>query len=115
MTEENAKNQPSWQAQLSNPELMDDFIKSMKEIVDPEIGLDIIQLGLVRDLVIENDKAILTMILTTPFCPYGPSLVESTRLKAEESLKRPVTIVFGDEQWDFSLMEEGLRDDWGIY
>ena len=49
-------------------------------LVDPEIGMSIIQLGLVRDVSIENDIAHMQMLLTTPFCPYGPALIEMTRL-----------------------------------
>jgi len=115
MNESNSQPQPTWQAELIFPELTELFKKSMHEIVDPEIGLDLVQLGLIRDLVIEENKAVITMILTTPFCPYGPSLVESTREKGEEIFKRPTSIIFGSEIWDFSMMEEGLRDDWGIY
>ena len=115
MSDADAKIQPVWQAEASHPDLIEEFKKSMREIQDPEIGLDIIQLGLIRDLAIEDNKAVMTMILTTPFCPYGPSLVEAAREKAEESLKRPTSIVLSDEPWDFSLMEDGLREDWGIY
>jgi metal-sulfur cluster biosynthetic enzyme len=115
MTDETPRNRPSWKAESTHPELIAPVTTSLKEIVDPEIGLDIIQLGLVRDLEISDDNAILTMILTTPYCPYGPAMLESTRQKAEESLKRRVRIAFGSEMWDFSMMEEGLGNDWGLY
>ncbi len=115
MTDEKPRNRPTWQAESTHPDLIEPMIKAMKEIVDPEIGLDIIQLGLIRDLVINPDNAVLTMILTTPFCPYGPAMLETTRQKAEEALKRPVRIAFGDEIWDFSMMEEGAGAEWGLY
>ena len=115
MTEGTPRNRPTWQAENTHPEMMEPFTAAMKEIVDPEIGLDIIQLGLVRDLVIQPDTAVLTMILTTPFCPYGPAMIETTRQRAEASLKRPVHIAFGDEIWDFSMMEEGAGAEWGLY
>ena len=54
--------------------------------MDPEIGMDIIQLGLVRDVQIENDIARMKMILTTPFCPSGPAMIEMTKAKAVEGL-----------------------------
>ena len=87
----------------------------MREVVDPEIGLNIIELGLVRDLKVEDDKAEITMILTTPFCPYGPAMLEMTRQKAENFLQLPTTIDMGMEMWDFSMMEEGQGGDWGLY
>ncbi len=104
-----------WQAESTHPDLMEPVRESLREIVDPEIGLNIIELGLVRDIEIGDDQAKLTMILTTPFCPYGPALLDMTRKKAEDALNMPVTIEMGMEMWDFSMMEEGAGADWGLY
>jgi len=105
----------TWQVESTHPELVDTIRRAMREVVDPEIGLDIIALGLVRDLKIENDHAEVTMILTTPFCPYAPAMLEMTRTKAEEVLDIPTTIEMGLEMWDFSMMEEGAGGDWGMW
>ncbi len=117
MTEQNkpGTNRPIWDAETSFPELCDQLRKSLSEITDPEINLNIIQLGLIRNVKIDEDGAILKMILTTPFCPYGPSMLESTRQKAEQVLERPVGIDFGLDSWDFSMMEEGLGGEWGLF
>jgi metal-sulfur cluster biosynthetic enzyme len=104
-----------WQAESTHPELMEPLRESLREVVDPEIGLNIVELGLVRDMEIEDDQAKLTMILTTPFCPYGPALLEMSRKKAEDALNMTVTIEMGMEMWDFSMMEEGAGADWGLY
>jgi metal-sulfur cluster biosynthetic enzyme len=104
-----------WQAESTHPELVESFKDKLREVVDPEIGLNIIELGLVRDLEIEDEKAKITMILTTPFCPYGPAMLEVTRQKAESFLNRPTIIDMGLEMWDFSMMEEGVGADWGIF
>jgi metal-sulfur cluster biosynthetic enzyme len=114
MTPDNRSN-PTWQAESSHPELIEPFKEKMREVVDPEIGLNIIELGLIRDLIIEADKAEVNMILTTPFCPYGPAMLEVTRQKAESILNLPTTIEMGMEMWDFSMMEEGVGADWGIF
>ena len=55
------------------------------------------------------------MILTTPFCPYGPAMLDMTRNKAQQSLNLPTTIEMGMEMWDLSMMEEGVGGDWGMY
>ncbi|HNS63832.1 MAG TPA: iron-sulfur cluster assembly protein [Anaerolineaceae bacterium] len=104
-----------WEAESQFPELCEKLREAFKEIVDPELGFNIIQLGLVRNVSIQEDQVVIRMILTTPFCPYGPAMLESTRQKAEETLERPSFIDFGMEAWDFSMMEEGLADDWGLY
>ena len=45
------------------------------EVYDPELGLNIIDLGLVYDVTVANNKADITMTLTTPGCPVGPELI----------------------------------------
>lgn len=105
----------TWSAEQSYPKLIEGLKTVLREVVDPEIGLSVIELGLIRDVNIEDNQAEITMILTTPFCPYGPAILEVTRQKAESYLKRPTTIEMGLEMWDFSKMEEGAAADWGIY
>lgn len=104
-----------WQAESTHPEMMEPLREGLREVIDPEIGLNIVELGLVRDMEIENDQAKMTMILTTPFCPYGPALLDMARKKAEEALNIPVTLEMGLESWDFSMMEEGAGADWGLF
>lgn len=104
-----------WQVDSTQPEVASRLREALKEVVDPEIGLNIIELGLVRDVVIEKDKANINMILTTPFCPYGPALLDIARQKAEKAIGLPTTIELGMEMWDFSMMEEGASAAWGFY
>jgi metal-sulfur cluster biosynthetic enzyme len=115
MSQETTSNRVIWESESVYPDLCEKLREGLKDVVDPEIGLNVIQLGLIRDLKIEPDSAIMKMILTTPFCPYGPELLEMTRQKAETVLGRPTTIDLGMEMWDFSMMEDGLGNDWGLY
>jgi metal-sulfur cluster biosynthetic enzyme len=104
-----------WTIHTTHPDRVPLVREKLSEVVDPEIGMNIIQLGLVRDVVIENDVALLKMILTTPFCPYGPAMIEMTRAKAVEGLNMPVTIEMGMDMWDFAMMEDPSALDWGMY
>ncbi len=88
---------------------------ALRGVVDPEIGLNVIELGLVRKLEVGPQSIHLTMILTTPFCPYGPQLLEQARRVAEQTGGLPATIELGSEMWDPSLMEEGAGGDWGLF
>jgi metal-sulfur cluster biosynthetic enzyme len=108
-------NRPVWSAEKVHPELCQKLRDGFAEVVDPEIGLNIIQLGLIRDVRIEPGNAIIKMILTTPFCPYGPAMLEETRQKAEAVLEISTNIDLGMEPWDFSFMEDGLGAEWGLY
>jgi metal-sulfur cluster biosynthetic enzyme len=109
-------NRPAWGIDTTHTDLVEQVTTSLSTVVDPEIGLNILQLGLIRDVKIEDGAGMVSMILTTPFCPYGPAMLESTRQKAEEALGIPTHIDFrASEMWDFSYMEEGLGSDWGLY
>ena len=115
MSEEQITNQIKWTIHDSNPDLVEVVRTKLGEVVDPEIGMNIIQLGLIRDVSIENDIAHLKMILTTPFCPYGPAMIEMTRQKAVEALNKPVTVEMLPDVWDFAMMEDPSALDWGMY
>jgi metal-sulfur cluster biosynthetic enzyme len=108
-------NRPAWDIDLSHPDLVEKVTESLRSVVDPEIGLNIIQLGLIRNIRIDDNSAVVRMILTTPFCPYGPAMLENTRQRAEEALEIPTHMDLGMDVWDFSMMEEGLADGWGLY
>ncbi|MCK4898599.1 MAG: DUF59 domain-containing protein [Anaerolineales bacterium] len=104
-----------WQADSTHPQLAEETKEALREVVDPEIGLNIIELGLIRDVTIEEDKTHIEMILTTPFCPYGPALLEMARTKVESALNQPTTIEIGMQMWDPTMMEEGVGADWGLF
>ena len=116
MTDE-ATTQPKtlWEADSTHPQMAEAVRTALREVVDPEIGLNVIELGLVRELRVNEGEAQLKIILTTPFCPYGPAMLEMTRAKAEEAASMPARIELGMEIWDPSLMEEGAGAAWGLY
>lgn len=95
----------------------EELIESLRSVIDPEIGLNVVELGLVRNLDIdeEDDTAKVTMILTTPFCPYGPQIIEQVRVVASQVMPGGVTVEIGTELWDPSMMEEGAGGDWGLF
>lgn len=115
MSESKEINPPKWKAENEFPELCERLRDKLKEVVDPEIGLNVIQLGLIRDVTIEPENILIRMILTTPFCPYAGSMLEMTRKKAEEALNRTAIIDLAMETWDYSMMEEGIGGDWGLF
>jgi len=112
---ESPTNEIEWDIHTSHPDLVSPLRMKFSEVTDPEIGLNIIQLGLIRQVSIQNGKAEINMILTTPFCPYGPAMLDMTRQKAVEALKMEVKIELSMEPWDFSLMEDPSAIDWGMY
>jgi metal-sulfur cluster biosynthetic enzyme len=93
----------------------DALLDALRRVVDPEIGLNVVELGLIRDLQIWEDGANIVMILTTPFCPYAPQLMYQVQLTAQEELGLDTTVEMGDEVWDPGMMEEGAGGDWGLF
>jgi metal-sulfur cluster biosynthetic enzyme len=109
-------NEIQWTIHKTHPERVREVRAKLSEVIDPEIGMTIIQLGLIRDVEIdESGIGHVKMILTTPFCPYGPAMIEMTKAKAVEGLNMPVNIEMGMDMWDFSMMEDPSALDWGMY
>ena len=96
-------------------EKIDGVYGALRTVVDPEIGMNVIELGLIRDVQLSEKNAHLIMIMTTPFCPYAPQLLEQTRRTAQDFLGLPTTIEMGMEMWDPSMMEDGAASDWGLF
>jgi metal-sulfur cluster biosynthetic enzyme len=103
-----------WDIHDTHPELVEPLRAKLSEVVDPEIAMNVIQLGLIRNVNIVEKEAKLYVLLTTPFCPYGPAMLEVIKQKAQEGLNMPVSIELGSEMWDFSLMEDPGALDWGM-
>ncbi|HNT22762.1 MAG TPA: iron-sulfur cluster assembly protein [Anaerolineales bacterium] len=114
MTEEE-RPQLVWSIENTHPELVESLKEALREVMDPEIGLNIIELGLIRDVVIEDTQAVVTMIMTTPFCPYAPALLEMARQKSEAALGRPTKMALGMQAWEPWMMEEGAGAAWGFF
>lgn len=106
---------PVWQLESTRPDLHQPLDDAFRQVMDPEIGLNIMELGLIRDVQIEAETAHIVMVMTTPFCPYAPALLESARSKAEAVIQLPTTIEMGMEMWDPTYMEEGVGSDWGLF
>jgi len=115
MSDEVSTNPIHWDIHDTHPDLVPLLRTKLAEVMDPEIMLNVLQLGLVRKVSIENGEAKLYVLLTTPFCPYGPAMLEMIKQKAQEGLGMSVTIELGYEPWDFSLMEDPSALDWGMY
>jgi metal-sulfur cluster biosynthetic enzyme len=112
---ENPINPITWDIHTTHPDLVPPLREKLSEVVDPEIGINVLQLGLIRKVNIEDNAVKMYVLLTTPFCPYGPAMLEMIKQKAQEGLGMPVTLELGFEPWAFSMMEDPGAIDWGMY
>lgn len=115
MADEEKTPNPIWELDSTHPDLALEVRESLREVMDPEIGLNVIELGLVRQASADDSELNVEMIMTTPFCPYAPALLEATRSKAEEASGMETKIDMGMDPWDPSMMEEGAGAEWGIF
>ena len=96
----------------------DDLVKALKTVFDPEIPVDIYELGLIYNIdIIKNNVVEIKMTLTAPGCPVAeemPGWVESAVKKVNGVDKVNVEMVF-DPPWDMSLMSEEARLTLNMY
>jgi metal-sulfur cluster biosynthetic enzyme len=104
-----------WEADSTHPKIAAEIRESLRQVIDPELGLNVIELGLIREVRIGEENIAVKMILTTPFCPYGPAILEMARSKTEEIANRTTTIEMGMEMWDQTMMEDDAAADWGLF
>lgn len=94
----------------STTRLEEQVREALTEVVDPEIGLDIVALGLLREVNIGEEQTEVKMLLTTPFCPYAGAMIQMTKEAAESVLKpvkgqdHEVEVDILPDVWDPSMM-----------
>ena len=105
----------SEQLQADTTALEEQVKTALRNVYDPELGMNVIELGLIRKLDFQPDLTEITMLLTTPFCPYGPAMLEQVRRATEKATNRPARVTMAMEMWDPSMMEGGAPKEWGLW
>jgi FeS assembly SUF system protein len=98
-------------------ELQEAVIEALKSIYDPEIPVDIYELGLIYDVDISEDgDAVITMTLTTPHCPVAESLPNEVELRvlSVPGIRDAVVNLVWDPPWDPSKMSDEARLELGM-
>jgi metal-sulfur cluster biosynthetic enzyme len=79
---------------------------ALESVVDPEIHLSIIELGLVREIDQSVDPTVVRMLLTTPFCPYAPQIVAEVKAAVTGVTGKPAEVEIMAEQWTPEMMPD---------
>ncbi|MGH2461780.1 MAG: metal-sulfur cluster assembly factor [Chloroflexota bacterium] len=94
----------------------EDVVGELTQVYDPEIGLDIVSLGLVYEVAVEGGTVKIRMTFTTPLCPVGP-YIEADVHRAIENLPMiqqvAIEVVF-DPPWDWHMMSDEAKTELGI-
>jgi metal-sulfur cluster biosynthetic enzyme len=73
---------------------------TLRNVVDPEIGMNVVELALIKQVLLGETESEVKMILTTPFCPYAGSMIAQVKEQAESALDHPVKVTLLAERWD---------------
>ena len=76
------------------------ILDALRAVVDPELGMDVVELALIRQIIIGTESSEIKMVLTTPFCPYAGSMVQQIKTQAESVMEHPVKVTLLAERWD---------------
>ncbi len=92
---------------------MDERIReALRTVIDPELGIDVVSLGLVRSVEVAEDEVRVRMTMTTPACPLGPQIrdeaVDAVREAVPEASRVDVELVW-DPPWTPDEMSEEAR------
>ena len=95
---------PQFSSMPSQQELA---VRSVLEtVMDPEIGLSVIDLGLIREIHFLKGKTLVRMMLTTPFCPYAPQMMADVRNATESVVPQPCEVDILADPWSPELMPD---------
>ena len=76
------------------------ILDALRAVVDPEIGMNVVELALIKQILLGKDETEIKMILTTPFCPYAGSMIQQVKEQVESVVDHPVKVTLLAERWD---------------
>lgn len=98
-------------------ELEEKIVKMLKTVYDPEIPIDIYELGLIYKIDLDDDGNLkIDMTLTAPNCPAADFIVDDTRIKLEsiEGIKSVEIHIVFEPEWTKDMMSEEAKLDLGF-
>jgi len=84
------------QARATELAIMD----ALRAVVDPEIGMNVVELALIRQIIQSPQQTEVKMILTTPFCPYAGAMIQQVKEQVESVVENDVKVTLLAERWD---------------
>lgn len=76
------------------------ILDALRTVVDPELGMDVVELALIKQIIIGSESSEIKMVLTTPFCPYAGSMIQQIKDATESVMEHPVKVTVLAERWD---------------
>lgn len=94
----------------------DKIREALKKVIDPELGVSIVDLGLIYDVRYEGGVAEVEMTLTSPGCPLAPVIDRKIKdaLKEVPEVKELTVELVWDPPWSKDLMSDELKAEFGF-
>ena len=102
---------------MNSQDLGEKIVKELKSIFDPEIPVDIYELGLIYDVFVNEDNEVkILMTLTTPNCPVAETLPQEVeeKIKSIDEIKTAEVEITFDPPWTKDLMSEEAKLELGF-
>ena len=102
---------------MNSQDLGEKIVKELKSIFDPEITVDIYELGLIYDVFVNEDNEVkILMTLTTPNCPVAETLPQEVeeKIKSIDEVKTAEVEITFDPPWTKDLMSEEAKLELGF-
>ena len=92
-------------------------LEKIKEIIDPEIGINIVDMGLIYGVDINDTTVDITMTLTSPGCPAGGQIINGTQHVTQQmdGVNEVNVNVVWTPRWNMEMMSEDAKDELGIF
>ena len=91
----------------STPSAQELAVRSVLEtVMDPELGLSVIDLGLIREVHFLEAKTLVRMMLTTPFCPYAPQMMADVKQATESAVPQTAEVEILADAWSPDMMPD---------
>ena len=93
-----------------------DVLGALKEVLDPEIAFNIVDLGLVYGIAVEGKTVSIKMTMTTPLCPMAPEIIEDVKKKvsALEGVEKVEVEIVWEPPWTPEKMSEQAKIELGL-
>lgn len=94
-----------------------ELIEALKQVIDPELMINIVDLGLVYDVSREEGVANVQMTLTSPACPAGPQIINQSKMALEQidGVDEAKIELVMTPPWSPERMTDDARDQLGIF
>lgn len=101
---------------ISNPQEQEQVREILRQVIDPEVGINIVEMGLVYRIESLPEHVLIEMTMTSPACPMGDLIEDDARAVLADGLPQDRKVelrLVWEPPWDPSMMTESAREHFG--